>query len=118
MEKLATVLETLAAKLGVATEVLWKALIVQAKLDAIASLFQYALIIGVTCFLIVKTKKVVDGVNGGTDNPFGIVVIGVGWFIATLLLVAMFFSIPETIAGFMNPEFWAMNRVLKLMNPK
>lgn len=113
MDKLTALLETLAAKLGVAVDVLWAALMRQAMISGLADL----VFIAATVAALVGTWKYVVLVHRKVEErdwdeiawlPCGLIaaaMVGVSF--------AVLADLPMTLAAFFNPEYWALMRILK-----
>lgn len=108
-DKQVEMLQALAVKLGTTVEYLWAVLIRQATVNAITDIIQYGLL-ALAVYVYVRwvrsDKRDLD--NGGDSWPPALI-LGV-----PLMLVAVvaFFSFPNTITALVNPEYWALNRVL------
>jgi hypothetical protein len=109
MENLSNLLEQLAAKLGVAIDVLWAALLRQAVLAGISNLI-FIIATGTTVYLMVKWYRAIQ--KNRTDEivyvPFGICAV----FIAIMAIYCID-QIPMTLAAFFNPEYWALKTILQ-----
>lgn len=110
--EIASVLETLATRLGTTVEYLWDILLKQAFLSAVMDLIQYVVII-FACILWIKKVKVFSAKISDDDwkeeNWIWIAIIST---ILGLFVVAAFFSFPTTFYALVNPEYWALDRVL------
>jgi hypothetical protein len=99
------VLEKLAGKLGTTTDYLWGVMIKQATITAVTDIIQYIVLIIVSCLVFKKTSKY----NMNSDKfPFMPILAG---FLG-LMLIVMFFAIPNTITALINPEYWALDKIL------
>jgi hypothetical protein len=113
MDKLTVLLEQLAAKLGVAVDVLWAALMRQALISGIADL----IFLGAVAAFLFGTWKYVVLVHRKVEArewdeiawlPCGFVAVAmVGITFAALA------GLPMMFAAFFNPEYWALMRILK-----
>ena len=106
-EQLTTLLETLSGKLGVATEVLWGALLRQAPISSITNIVVLVLLSVLVVFAVIwLSKQEVD-----ECNPI--------WFLvfcaSVATLIAFFTTVEKTIAGFINPEYWALSKILETL---
>jgi len=121
----------LAEKLGVATERLWEALLVQAKISAFGYL---ALYIGIVVALVViwrifeakeveLQQKVLKWIEDGTYSRFDIndfkmyrtglkIIHAVVICIAVVIVAATFTTM---LAGFFNADYWALQKVLNAL---
>lgn len=110
-------LERLAQKLGTTVEYLWSVLIKQAPISSTVTLFQFALIItfGIVLYrLHIKFSKETYNKNSiyyEYQEAAAIPMI-VGFLIFLLLAVCGFFCIEDMINGFINPEYWALSKIL------
>lgn len=111
-------IEKLAQKMGTTTEYLWSVLIKQAQIDAWTSIFQYLLIVIFGIILYRLHKKFSfepEGHNSYSmyyDKDYLGYLMGISAAIFAILAVCAFFSITDTVNGFLNPEYWALRRVL------
>lgn len=109
-------IEKLAQKLGTTTEYLWGVLIQQAKIDAITTLFQFGLIALFGYILYRLNKKFRVECENGYDTYY--LSDSTGWIMGIcfgvwcLLTFIAFFCIPDVINGLINPEYWALDKVL------
>jgi len=116
-ELTARLLEQLAAKLGVGIEVLWTALLRQAPIAAASDLLQYA-VLGVAWygfwrwFRILKERPQ-DNDDWGANNFLAQVVLFSFAAITLVVLTGVMLSfVHHTLAGFFNPEYWALQQLL------
>lgn len=113
MHELDKALAVLAEKLGTNVEHLWGVLIRQAPIDGTVDLLQYALIT-IGCWLWWRWCKRV--MESNQDEiiylPLTLVAVALG-----ILVIAAFFCLPNTVAAFLNPEYWALKQVLGSVNP-
>jgi len=114
-------LEQLSQKMGTTSEYLWKVLLKQAPIDATISLIQTILIIffGLMLYKIHKyLMKWVDsrGYNGYEKyEEAASVPMIVGMIVFIILFIYAFCCIENVISGYFNPEYWALNRVLSIL---
>ena len=111
-------LEKLAVQLGTTAEYLWSVLLVQARISAMTDLIFLILAI-LSGYLLYRTHRYL---SQGTEDSHSIyyekeeaVVIPmiIGLIIWIIFFLAMFFSIGNIISGLFNPEYWALNKILK-----
>ena len=108
MDRLNDLLEQLAAKLGVAVDVLWSALIRQALFAGIGDLIFIAAIIAAVYFLVKLAKWIIkERVDEIAWMPFGLVAIAVAGS-AVFSIV----NLPMLFAEFFNPKYWAIKEIL------
>ncbi len=114
-------LEQLAEKMGTTVEYLWNILIYQAHIQAITVLIQMVIIFIATYFLIklhIKFNKETDDKHSiyyEHEEAAGIPMVIAGIVMAVLIIIA-FFCITDVVNGFFNPEYWALQKVLKTIN--
>lgn len=107
------ILEKLAEKLGTTAEHLWGVLVYQAPISATADIF---ILIILWLFAVVwlrtvreKTKK---GGNGWDYEPAGLAwIVVIVSFVVSFIITAN--SLPFIIAGFTNPEYWALKQIIR-----
>lgn len=114
-------LAALATKLGTTVESLYAAMIKQAFWD---SLTKTGLLIGImmTCVLIASyTKRKLDSKDKDGDPvlsgiPREMVIVGIcafGFLFGLALIIQVYIDLPSVLAGFFNPEYWALSKILK-----
>lgn len=113
-------IEQLAQKLGTTTEYLWGILVQQAFINSVITLFQF-LLIGLFGYAILKTHKYLlsERRHGkyirtgyshyGDPAEITMIIMSV---LFVILAVAGFFELPDLVNGFLNPEYWALNKIL------
>lgn len=103
----------LAEKLGTTTQHLWSVLLKQAPIsstsDTILILGYLAILIFLYKIVREKTKEEGDW-NDGCGSSALPWMIWVGFLIGFLIIVVTSFS--TIIAGFVNPEFWALKQLI------
>ena len=109
-------IEILANKLGTTSEYLWGVLLKQAPISAITDLIQYALIIFACTFWIKKVKTFADKISDGEWEETSWAWIGVVSVILGIFVVCAFLSFPNTFYALVNPEYWALNKLLLKLN--
>ncbi len=111
-EKLMSILEVLAEKLGTTTELLWSVLVKQAGVEA--QIWMAWIIVWASIFSCVFVGSIIVGFIGRKQNweMWGC------WFIVTFFAVVIgvtscvgCYSKLLTVAQ--NPQFWALNEILK-----
>lgn len=112
-EQTQQLIEKLAEKLGTTAEHLWAVLVRQAPItsttEAIA-LCIYAAVM-VWGYRLVREKTKNDG--DWNDNCGSIALPWIIWGVGTLiLLIALCCSLSNIVAGFVNPEYWALKEIL------
>ena len=114
MTSIHTAFAALADKLGVATDVLWAALIRQAAIDGTVMLVQCLLFLvafGVYVRWIIRDPGDID--YDARDVRQAVIIIGGITSVIGLALVIL--AINDIIAAFLNPEYWALHKVMKLL---
>lgn len=110
------ILEKLAEKLGTTVEHLWGVLVNQAPISAAVDML-ITIILWVLAVLWLRkvrenTKKNEDGYKEWDYEPAGF-----AWICVFALFVISFMvtvsSLPLIVAGFANPEYWALKQLIK-----
>lgn len=110
-EQTAKLIEQLASKLGTTAEHLWGVLVRQAPISATVGILCDALLI-IAVYL--GWKKLLKVNFDNWDNDMGKGMLFGGLAIATAIcLCAAFGSLQTEVAGFLNPEYWAIKQILK-----
>lgn len=105
------IIDKLAEKLQVPAEQLWKILIKQAPIDSITSITSIVLCsIFIVCLIILFHKI---GKRNPYDNDFYILYQSIGVLSLAVIIVIAMCYLPMIIAGFVNPEYWALKQILK-----
>lgn len=100
----------LAERLGTTTEHLWSVLIRQAPMTCTAELLG---MLTLFAMLIYFAKKLLAWKSDGYDQEEKVVATAL-WALAFCLLTVFFTANAGTwLAGFVNPEFWALHQLLK-----
>ena len=120
-EQTVKLVEQLAQKLGTTTDYLWSVLLKQAPISALVDLIYFVLVC-IGGYFLLKTHKNFSKEVGGHSSkyycndalaPIMIVVVCI-W---AILFIIAFFSIGDVINGFVNPEYWALNKILSSLKP-
>lgn len=119
-DKTTELLEKLAGKLGTTSEYLWGVLIKQAPISATVKLGEliFTIIMGFVLWKIHKWLCEKRGPYNSIESryeeygelayfPMGLAFVGWG-----IVMIITFFMINNIIAGFFNPEYWALNFIL------
>ena len=119
MEQLTTLLAALAQKLGTTVEYLWSVLIKQAYIDGVMNIIYCIItIVLIICSIYylkyyAKNYKEWYGSYDGKELEHGIV-LGIVLVITCILtLCTIFMFIPTAITAFNNPEYWALQEILR-----
>jgi hypothetical protein len=120
-EQTSKLIEQLANKLGTTTEYLWGVLLKQAQIQSVITLLQF-LIIGLFGYVLYRIhkslsiKKEYDGYKetgySHYEEKVGIPMV-IGVVIFSFLSICAFFCIEDVFNGFFNPEYWALQKVLR-----
>jgi len=109
-------IEQLAVKLGTTADQMWAVLLGQAPINGIINIFQYVLIcIGCFCWYRVTLNvhaKIQD--SWAEENYMW---VGAVWIILCVLVICMFFCLHDTITALINPEYWALDKILGTLKP-
>lgn len=113
-EQLAGLLNALAAKLGVGVEVLWVALLKQAPIDSCVNVIIAALAVASGWLYFTKYLPFVRRLWRENHDAEVVAVIGAAFWGLFLVVIgfAFIFSLSTIIAGFYNPEYWALMEIL------
>ena len=103
-------LQALADQLGTTTDLLWQALVKQAPISSAARLFSHLLsiILPATAFILGLRSLDLSQEEAG----FFLLLLAAFTIIACLLFAV---SLGGILAGFLNPEFWALNYILEAL---
>lgn len=116
MKEITPLLEQLANKLGTTIEYLWAILIKQAYISGINSIIIYSIFLILLIINILLFKKyVISNLKdkyGEFDGVYMSILItsAVLWGITIMIGIA---EVPNTITKFINPEYWALQEILK-----
>lgn len=110
--KLAELLDKLSTKLGVAVDVLWAALLKQAVIAAITDLIVLGLVAYAGVWVVRYVKLCHKNVQERDWDeiawlPCALVVVAYSLFV-----VGGISSLPMIFAGFFNPEYWALMKII------
>jgi hypothetical protein len=105
-DKTAEIIKQLADKLGTTAEHLWGVLIKQAPISSSIDLMFDAILIGLMAYVWVKLVK--HDADAEDKIMLGIILT----IVCGVAALAMMASLPTTIAGFVNPEYWALKQLL------
>jgi hypothetical protein len=105
-------LQDLANKLGTTSEYLWGVLVKQAHAQVYIDIVSDVLGLGLI-FVLLKTANYLWKKFKEDDDRDGCAILAVAClFFAVVLSLALIFSIPDTMTAAMNPEYWALDKVL------
>jgi hypothetical protein len=109
-DKLAVVLEKLADKLEITTEYLWAVLVKQAQISAVVDLLILGCLVAATAVVFNKSMTMpADTYDEKEKRLFARI-----WAVVFCVLVALsgLCTIGSIVAGFVNPEYWALQQIL------
>lgn len=124
-EETVQLLEKLAEKLGTTVEYLWEVLVHQALVNSVLLilLMVATVIMGIVLYKLhirfSKMQPETDKYYAKSlyDREEGYVAMMIIFvFIWTVLLFVSIFSFASMITGFINPEYWALQRILNIVN--
>jgi hypothetical protein len=122
MEEMSKLLSQLADKLGTTTEYLWGVLIKQAPIDAITTLFQMLLVLlfGIGLWKVhrwlSKSEDDSDCSRYEEYEELAIAPMVIATIVFVILSIVCFFCITDVVNGFLNPEYWALDKILSKVN--
>lgn len=112
------IIEQLALKFGTTSEHLWQVLINQAFVDSVYKIGE-SLVLIILMYLMYRTAKnwmVAGKLKESIDNFETYYMYRIAMTIMTFLSILFFFcisyDIQNAINGFINPEYWAIEKVL------
>lgn len=113
------VLNALAEKMGVAADYLWTALLKQAPVESTSDLIigLVALPIAITVAYKLLRKGILIASNYETEGSGVVLSIASGIALLLSVIGECFFvsDLTNILAGFYNPEYWALHKVLSLL---
>lgn len=123
-----SVLQALAAKLGVASEHLWMVLVKQAFISSISYLLFILVTVVLTVIWYRVTKTVHKYVTVGYKDPVydgriehwdgeHYIYVVIGWVVVAICYIIVLADMSLMLGAFFNPEYWALNNVFSLISP-
>ena len=116
-EKTAQLIEAIASKLGTTAEHLWGVMIRQAAIDSVVHASVFAVAVAWFSwwvrFVLRKTTPTEDYRYGEWHGEGAVLVWTVTVVVGALLLATFFIGVAGVVAGFTNPEYWALKQILK-----
>ena len=108
-------LQQLAAKLGTTAEHLWAVLVRQAFCSGCADLLVYGLAGAFVWLTLRKTPKWIQTVKDAEsdlEEAAYVVALAISWLLVVIFIIAAACSLGDTVAAFVNPEYWALKQIL------
>jgi len=114
-------LEQLASKLGTTVEKLWEVLLKQAPISGTIDFIVCIILtlVAMQCFRFVNRKTTVPAKTGKDEYPSaqweeeGAVLAWIGIGILFLIIgLIIIFAVNNIAAAFLNPEYWALKKIL------
>jgi nitrate reductase gamma subunit len=111
-EKIASLIEKLATKLGTTAEYLWGVLIKQAAISATVDILFASIIITGIVFYTKWLFKRTNDPDYDIDDHDGAIALGiVGGVLSLIGIIILLFCIQNIFTGYFNPEYWALKTV-------
>jgi len=111
-EKLFALIDQLAAKLGIVVEHLWGVMLKQAYISAIIDL-SLLTAIWIGCVLLWKKYSSIPKPDSPDDDSKIMLLLGC-LFITAVVVAITPILLPSTLTGLFNPEYWALQQIMKL----
>ena len=113
MNDVMKVLEPLAAKLGVTIEYLWQVLLQQALIAGLTDVVLWGVTTVAICYTIRYWRWAVANRCEWREAIFmGPIAVSV---VVSILTIIQLCGLSETMAALLNPEYWALHKVLSLV---
>lgn len=110
----------LAAKLGTTSEYLWTVLVRQAPVQSIITLGEYVLVAALL-FSLYRFRAPVSGFFrawADAEDFTAAIGIAISAIVLIVLVLSCLFSFSGMVTGFVNPEYWALNKILATIKAK
>jgi len=107
-------IEDMAMKLGTTVEYLWAVLVSQAIVSSVTRLCILSVLV-VICYLVYRQLFVRRTLKDYDDHDdrMTLIAVRIGFGVVVLLVfVATALIIPTVVTGFVNPEYWALQKIL------
>jgi hypothetical protein len=114
-------LHQLAAKLGTTADHLWAILVRQAFVSGCTDLLFYMFTLAIVCATAKKTKRWTAAMKEADEEPVALFYAGTisaSWVLSLVFIIVSVVSIQDTVAAFVNPEYWALKQILSAVSPK
>ena len=119
-QEIAKVLDLLAERFGTTIEHLWEVMIRQAYIEAIMGIFVFALLLVVNIKFIKWAKPITTNDDHETWEKWGVdgvmPVMASGFIMLVISCIAFLMTIDNLVAKLVNPEYWALQQILELLN--
>jgi len=110
-------IEQLAAKLGTTADHVWAVLVRQAPIEAFTDLF-YVGLIAASFFAVRAFWRIAYKKGSSYDGEIWIIPGVIAWGAWAIFSVIVLIVCAELPTLFLNPEYWALNRVLATVGHK
>lgn len=110
-------IQELAAKMGVAVDVLWGALLRQAPITGCVEIIFAVFVICAAAAMVFVTRRIHKFVSDEPDYQPMWIGVGIAWLVIFWLAMGVICSLPTTVAAFLNPDYWALNTILNAVRP-
>jgi hypothetical protein len=113
MEEALQLVDSLAVRLQAPAEVVWRAYLVQATVSGITVLAYAVILLGlIGMWLGVWVPKLWRSAQDANDETGHIMAITIGSILSLLGLLYILIETPFAITALVNPEYWAIQRIL------
>ena len=109
-ERLNNALAVLAEKLGTSVDHIWEILVRQARISATVDLIQYAAV-AICAMLWWRYKASASAEDWSYAGPKAVGIAASG-AVMLVLIVICFICFGNTISALLNPEYWALQKIL------
>jgi len=106
-------IKQLADKLGTTAEHLWGVLVKQAPISASVDLVASILLVIVFIAVWVRTIKLLYRKKDEYDFEEKSLFIGIACVVSAIIIPLISRTLTTTLAGFYNPEYWALRQLIK-----
>lgn len=116
-EQTAKLMQQLAEKLGTTAEMLWAALLRQARIEAWCDIAIEVVLIGTTLGFAFSARKLwerqKDDDSGDWEQGAFLVCVFATIGFGSVALVTLMADFSEILSGFENPQYWALKQIIK-----
>lgn len=103
----------LADKLGTTAEHLWEILIRQAPISALTDTIVFGLSIAILPFACWLLLKFMEKLDEEFHYFIAVILTGTASVACLIVIIGYIMTLSVTIAGFANPEYWALKQIIK-----